>query len=273
MRRLQDRIAVVTGAASGIGRATAVALARRGCHLALVTRRDREGLEETARQVQGLGRKATLHLADVSDRQRMQVLPEEVIAEHGHVHVLVNNAGVTVMAALEDHSLDDLDWIIGTNLWGVLHGTYFFLPFLRREDEGHIVNVSSIQGLLALPAQASYSATKFALRGFGEALRGELAPHRIGVTTVYPGLVRTRIVESSRVRGEDQESLRAWLAPYIDKRTMAPERCARRIVEAIRRNRARVRITGAAHLADWSKRLFPTATDSLVAVLQRNRPF
>lgn len=273
MRRLEDRIAVVTGAASGIGRATAVELARRGCHLALVTRRDREGLEETARQVQALGRKATLHMADVSDRQRMQALPDEVIAEHGHVHILVNNAGVTIMAEFEDHSLDDLDWIIGTNLWGVLHGTYFFLPYLKREEEGHIVNVSSIQGLLALPAQASYSATKFALRGFGEALRGELSPHRIGVTTVYPGLVKTNIVASSRVRGEDQENLRTWLAPYIASRTLAPEKCARRIVGGIRRNRARVRITTASHLADWSKRLLPTVTDTVVAFFTRVRPF
>lgn len=263
---------MVTGAASGIGQATAVELARSGCHLALVTRRNRDGLEETAKQVQALGRKVTLHMADVSDRPRMQALPEEVIAGHGHVHLLVNNAGVTVMASFEDHSLDDLDWILGTNLWGALHGAYFFLPYLKGEDEAHIVNVSSIQGLLALPDQSSYSATKFALRGFGEALRGELAPHGIGVTTAYPGLVRTGILAASRVRGEDQESLRKWLQSSVAPRTLAPEKCARRIVDAIRRDRARVRITAGTHLADWSKRLFPTATDRIVAALQRARP-
>lgn len=272
MRRLRDRVAVVTGAASGIGRATAIELARQGCHLALVTRRNREGLEETGRQVEALGRNASLHRADVSDRPRMAALPSEVLAAHRQVHILVNNAGVTVMAELDGHTLEDLDWIVGTNLWGALHGTYFFLPHLKRQQEGHIVNVSSLQGLLALPAQASYAATKFALRGFGEALRGELAPHGIGVTTVYPGLIRTNIVASARVRGEEQEKLREWLGGYVATRTLAPEKCARRIVGGIRRNRARVRITAAAHLADWSKRLFPTATDTVVAALQRARP-
>jgi len=125
---------------------------------------------------------------------------------------------------------------------------------------------------MGLPAQASYSATKFAVRGFGEALRGELSPHRIGVTTAYPGLVRTSILESARVRGEDQEKLRTWLMGSVAPRTLAPEKCARRIVASIRRNRARVRITPATHFADWCKRLFPTATDRVVAALERARP-
>jgi short-subunit dehydrogenase len=271
--QLADRVAVVTGAASGIGRATAVELARRGCHLALVTRRDRDGLEETARAVHALGRKTSLHLADVADRERMAALPQEVIDAHGHAHVLVNNAGVTVMSSLEDHTLEDLDWILGTNLWGVVYGTYFFLPWLKREPEAHVLNVSSLQGLMAMPNQSTYSASKFALRGFGEALRGELAPHGIGVTTAYPGLVRTHIIEASRFHGEDQESLRSWLSGYVERRTLAPEKCARRMVRAIERNRARVRITASSYLADWLKRLLPTTTDTVLAAMQRNRPF
>src|SRR5687767_1447007 len=183
MKRLEGRVAVVTGAASGIGRALALALAEKGCALALVDLNE-SGLEDTASAVRALGRKVSLHVADVADRARMERLPGEVVAEHGHVHVLVNNAGVSVSGNLVDQSLDDFAWLMGINFWGVVYGCKLFLPQLLAEDEAHIVNVSSMFGLIGIPTQISYNAAKYAVRGISDALQSELAGTRVGVTCV-----------------------------------------------------------------------------------------
>ena len=133
----------------------------------------------------------------------MHAVAEEVVARHHHVHILVNNAGVGVSGTLEHQSLDDYEWIVGVNFWGVIHGCEFFIPFLKREREGHIVNVSSIFGLIGLPSFGAYCATKFAVRGFSESLRAELRQYNIGVTSVHPGGVKTDIVRSGRVASGD----------------------------------------------------------------------
>lgn len=271
MRQLRGRVAVVTGAASGIGQATAVELASKGCQLALVTRSNKQGLEETAEKIEALGCKASLHMADVSSREQMEALPAEVVAAHGGVHILVNNAGVTLMGDLQDQTIDDLEWVIGINLWGVIYGCKFFLPHLMEQDEAHIANISSIQGLLALNSQTSYVASKFAVRGFGESLRGELQPQRIGVTTVFPGLVNTNVVNASRAAGEKGAELKDWTADFFARFALAPEKCARRIVRAIERNKARVLITPESHVADWLKRLFPTGIDTVASRVQHLR--
>jgi NAD(P)-dependent dehydrogenase (short-subunit alcohol dehydrogenase family) len=202
MRKIEGRVAVVTGAASGIGRATALALARAGCDLALVDV-DEVGAAETARAVEGLGRVASLHVADVANKDRMHAVPEEVAARHKHVHILVNNAGVGVSGTLENHSLDDYEWIVGINFWGVVHGCKFFIPYLKREEEGHIVNLSSVFGLIGLPGFGAYCATKFAVRGFSESLWAEMRQYNIGVTSVHPGGVNTDIVRNGRVANDD----------------------------------------------------------------------
>lgn len=269
MGKVSGRVAVVTGAATGIGRATALELAKRGCDLALVTRQNKDGLAETAASIQRLGRRASVHMADVADRQAMAKLPDEVLAEHGHVHVLVNNAGVTLMGEFEELSLENMQWIIDINLWGVLHGTKFFLPAIRRENWGHICNVSSLQGLLALSSQTTYSATKFAVRGFSEALRGELAPHGIGVSVVFPGLIKTEVVRSARAQGEAALKMQRDLGRVVDRFAMSPEACARDIVDGIERNRARTLITGSARVVDVLKRVMPTTIDSLTARMMR----
>ncbi|MBT4520808.1 MAG: SDR family NAD(P)-dependent oxidoreductase [Halieaceae bacterium] len=269
MEKLTGKVAVVTGAATGIGSATAAELAKRGCDVALITRKNRAGLENTAQKIREMGRKTSLHIADVGDREAMEGLPDIIEKEHGKIDILVNNAGVNLMGELEDVSLEDLDWIMNINFWGVVHGSKLFLPAIKRQSWGHICNIASLQGLLALTSHTGYSATKFAIRGFSEALRGELSPLNIGVSVVYPGLIKTGVVNSARVRGDDAAALQKNLGTFVDKYAMDSESCARRVVNGIEKNRGRILITGSTRFFDILKRLFPTTTDTLVAKVTR----
>ncbi|MCG8588318.1 MAG: SDR family NAD(P)-dependent oxidoreductase [Proteobacteria bacterium] len=262
MRKLRDRIAVVTGASSGIGRALATELAAQGCHLALVDV-DGAGLQGVAAQVRELGREASEHVVDVADRSAMSALPEAVASRHGGVHLLVNNAGVSVSARFEDHDLDDFEWLVGINFWGVVYGCKFFLPHLLAADEGHIVNLSSIFGIVGIPSQSSYCATKFAVRGFSESLWTELRDTPVGVTSVHPGGIRTNIVRSSRMSAGAE---RAEMEAAFERFGGAPEQAARKIIRAVRRNRLRLRIRPESVVGDWLKRLAPSATQHLVAL-------
>jgi NAD(P)-dependent dehydrogenase (short-subunit alcohol dehydrogenase family) len=265
MRDFRDRVAVVTGAASGIGRALAQALGRRGARLALVDVNE-AGLEEVARELRERGGRVSLHVADVSDRARMAELPGEVAAEHGGVSLLVNNAGVSVAGTLEEQSFDDLDWILGINLWGVIHGCKFFLPLLRREREAHIVNLSSMLGLVGFPGQSSYCASKFAVRGLSEALWVELRDAGIGVTCVHPGGVATQIARDARgIAPAD----RARMVERFAARGLPPERAAERILRGVERRRMRVVICPEAHVTAWLKRIAPVASQYGVLALWR----
>lgn len=269
MSKLQGRVAVVTGAATGIGRATALELARRGCDTALITRSNRAGLEATAAEIESMGRRATIYMADVTDREAMARLPAEIERAHEKIHILVNNAGVTLMGDFQDQTFENMDWIVDINLWGVLNGSKLFLPALMRQEWGHICNISSLQGILPLTTQTTYSATKFAVRGFSEALRGELAPHNIGVSAVFPGLVKTEVVNAARTDGEESKKAQANLASFVEKYALAPEKCAIKIVDGIEKNRARTLVSGSTVVFDWMKRLMPTLTDRLVARMMR----
>lgn len=255
MDTVRDRVAVVTGAGSGIGRATSVALAREGADLALVDVR-REGIEGTAREIRRAGREASLHVADVADRDRVAELPAEVLDAHGACHVLVNNAGVTSAGRFDAEAPDDLDWIVGINLWGVVHGCRAFLPTLREADQAHIVNLSSMVGLLGLPQNAAYSLTKGAVRAFTEALRSELVTTPIGVTTVFPGAVHTNIMHTAR--GAEAARLSSMgssrLAPRL---LLSPDTVARHIVRAIKGNKARAVVGLDAKAVDVVARIAP----------------
>jgi len=255
MRNFTDRVAVVTGAGSGIGRATALALAGRGCRVGVVDV-DGDGARETAAQVRALGREATVHTVDVRDADALESLAAEVVDAHGGCHVLVNNAGVTAVGLFEDETTDDLHWLVDINVWGVVNGCRAFLPVLRRADEAHIVNVSSMVALLGMAHNVSYSMTKGAVRSFSEALRGELITTNIGVSVVFPGAIRTNITRTAR--GSDAAALASKgdsrLAPLV---TRPPETVARRIVGAIEHNRARVTAGPDARLLDLFARVVP----------------
>jgi short-subunit dehydrogenase len=263
-------VAVVTGAGSGIGRATACLLAEKGCALALVDLNER-ALDETASLVRAFGRKVSTHLADVADRARMEHLPGEVLSEHGHVHILVNNAGVSVIGTLLEQKLDDFAWLMGINFWGVVYGCKLFLPFLLAEDEAQIVNISSMFGFIGIPSQISYNASKYAVRGFSEALSSELSGTHVGVTCVHPGGIRTNIVRASRLSTEADVSDKDRTIEMFDRFAHTPEKAARKIVRAIEHRHARVRIGPESYLTDWLKRLAPVTTQRLVGWSWRRR--
>ena len=260
MKQLRDRVAVVTGAASGLGRATAALLAEKGCHLALVDL-DEEALASVADTLRRSGRRVSVHLADVSDAERMAALPAEVVAEHGAVHILVNNAGVSVSATFEDQTLDDLRWIVGINFWGVVHGCKFFLPELKKADEAHIVNISSMFGFIGVPTQSSYCATKFAVKGLSESLWAELRGTQVGVTSIHPGGIRTDIARS--MRSYDDEVRASTVAGL--ERSRPPEDVAAVLVRAIEKNRLRAIAGWEAYASEWLKRLFPVRLHHLIA--------
>lgn len=257
MKVLKDRVVAITGAGGGIGRALAAELASRGCHLALVEVNP-DTLAEAAADLSGRGVKVTQHVADVTDRERMAKLPAEIVAEHGRVNLLVNNAGITLQKSFATHTLADWDRVIGINWWGVLYGCHFFLPALRQAGDAHIVNMSSMAGFLGLPMQTSYCATKAAVRGLSESLWAELKIEGIGVTSVHPGAIRTEMIRNTLADSDDLDFARRSYEMAQRFGTDA-DRAAKQIVDAVMRGKLRVRIGKDAFLLDVLKRLLPSA--------------
>lgn len=252
IRELSGRTAVITGAASGIGRHLALQLGAEGVHIAAVDI-DEEGLE-TLRAELPAALRVSVHVADVSDRERMRALAPEVAAAHGELHILVNNAGIGYEAAFPQTSLEAFDKVLGINLWGVLHGCHFFMPYLAKADQAHIVNMSSLLGIMALPGQAAYSTSKFAVRGLSEVLWEELADTTVGLTVVHPGSVATDIMAKSE--GDDPELLEHLVEWYADN-AYPPAKAAKQIVKAIRSGKKRLLIAPESYLADLAKRVMP----------------
>jgi butyryl-CoA dehydrogenase len=261
MKAFDGRVAAITGAGSGIGRALAIELARRGAHLALCDV-DEPGLADTVARCEGAasGVKVTAERVDVADRDAVHAWADRVVEQHGTVNLVVNNAGVALGATVEGVSYDDFTWLMGVNFWGVVHGTKAFLPHLKAAGDGHIVNLSSVFGLVSVPSQSAYNAAKFAVRGFTDALRMELAIEGAGVscTTVHPGGVKTNIARNARidpsvaaVGGDPHES-----ADGFDKIAMTTaDKAARQILTAVERDQRRVLVGPDAKLLDLGSRL------------------
>ena len=263
MKEIAGRIAVVTGAGSGIGQAVSLELAAQGVDLALVDI-DKPGLETVQAAVEATGRKASVHLVDVSSQQQMAALPEQVIAEHGAVHILVYNAGVSVNLPFEQQEVADLEWITGINYWGVMYGCKYFLPYLQQADQAHIVNMSSSAGLTGMKGQSSYAATKFAVRGLSECLYVELANSAVGITCVHPGAVATNILQTARMDPTHKEKMLKMF-----HLAMPPGKAARLIVKAIRKNRFKLVFCVESRVLDYMKRLFPIGTLKLMRLANR----
>jgi short-subunit dehydrogenase len=268
MRDFDNKVAAITGAGSGIGRALAGELARRGCHLALCDI-DEAGLAETARRVAGRGLTVTTTPVDVADRDAVYAWADKVVADHGRVNLIINNAGVAIADTVEHMSYEDTEWLMGINFWGVVYGTKAFLPLLKESGEGHVVNVSSVFGLTGIPSQSAYNAAKFAVRGLTEALRMELDIERCGVsaTSIHPGGIKTNIAKNARV-GESVSGFAVdpeAAVQQIEKMFItSPEKAARQIIAAVQKNKRRAMIGPDAKALDVLVKLPPGVYHRLI---------
>lgn len=270
MQSFTNKVVVITGAASGIGQALAQQLSKDGAHLAL-SDVNMSGLEETRASLIGPG-KVTLHSLDVADRSAWESYAETVANEHGQVDAIINNAGVALSETIEKMSYEDMEWIVGINFWGVVYGTKTFLPYLKQRPEAAIINISSIFGIIALPTQGAYNATKFAVRGFTESLRQELKNTNIMVTTVHPGGIKTNIVRNGRINTsfmgqQSQEEQHQNFKQNV--RTSAPQ-AANIILNGTIKGKRRILIGADARLMDRIQRFLPTRyTDLFGWVLRK----
>jgi NADP-dependent 3-hydroxy acid dehydrogenase YdfG len=270
VKNLRNKVVVITGAGSGIGRALAVNLAGKGSRLAL-SDVNTAGLAETAQLATKAG-SPDVHTAtlDVADREAFASYAASVVEHFGQVNVVVNNAGVALAGDVVDLDYKDMDWIVGINFWGVVHGTKEFLPHLIASGEGHVVNLSSLFGLLAMPGQSAYNATKFAVRGFTEALREEMliAGHNVGVTSVHPGGIKTAIARNARVSDKEDKAATAKL--FDEKLAkMTPERAAEIIVKGIVKNQARVLVGLDAHALHNFQKFTGSRYEDVVALVSK----
>lgn len=270
---LQGKVVAITGAGSGIGRATALVMARHGAQLA-ISDINEAGLAETAAQVRALGVRCETTRLDVGDREAVYAWAAATREAFGKVNVVLNNAGVSLGGIVEDLGYDDFEWLMKINFWGVVYGTKAFLPYLRESGDGHVVNVSSLFGLMAMPAVGAYNASKFAVRGFTEALSEELmiegAP--VSVTCVHPGGIDTNIAAGGKVIPN-----RAW--GLVDNETSGrnfkklarttPGQAAEEIVNAVLSRQRRLLIGNDARALDVLQRLFPSQYQRLVAKVSK----
>jgi NAD(P)-dependent dehydrogenase (short-subunit alcohol dehydrogenase family) len=268
-RTLQGKTVLITGAASGIGRATAMACARRGARL-MICDLNEAALEETVAALRALGATVSARRIDVARREEVAALAEAVHAEVEAVDLLINNAGVAIGGGFLHTTLDDWDWIVSINLLGVVYGCHFFIPPMLRRGRGHVVNIASSASFVASSALAAYSTTKFAVLGLSEALREELAPNGVGVTAVCPGLINTPITRAARLRGPaDNAAARQRLVDMYAWRNYGPERVADGILRAVRRNRAVAPIAPEAWTLYYIKRFAPWLVQRLGALTSR----
>ena len=279
MSSVSGKVAAVTGAGSGIGRALALGLARRSAGLAL-SDVDVTGLQETAGAARALGAEVFAERLDVADRDAVLVHADTVAGRFGVVHQVYNNAGIAFSRPVLESDWEDYDRVLGVNLWGVIHGTKAFLPHLVASGDGHVVNISSVNGYLAQPKASHYCTSKFAVRGFTESLRAELlqAGHPVRVTVVHPGGIRTNIA-SNAVRAAHERGLELTAADEARRRfyeekilKMDPAAAAETIVAGVEAGKPRVLVGSDAKALDALVRLLPSLHQRLLLAAERRLP-
>jgi NAD(P)-dependent dehydrogenase (short-subunit alcohol dehydrogenase family) len=273
VKDFKNKVAAITGAGSGMGRELALQLAERGCHVA-ISDVNEKGLAETAELARQHGVKVTAARVDVADKDAVYAWAEQVVREHGKVNLIFNNAGVALGATVEGMTYEDFNWLFNINFWGVVYGTKAFLPHLKAAGEGHIVNTSSVFGLVGIPSQSAYNAAKFAVRGFTESLRQELDMMNCGVsaTSVHPGGIKTNIARAAR-----QDASIAALGMKAEGAAEKFEKnfittaasAARTILKAVEKNKRRVLVGPDAYVIDWLQRLLPACYQRLTVFFAR----
>jgi short-subunit dehydrogenase len=267
MTAIRGAAAAVTGAASGIGKALAIEFAARGAELALADR-DKAGLASVAAEI-GSKAKVSTHRVDVGEPAQIAGFVREAIAAHPALNIVVNNAGVALLGQFHEIDQAQMEWLFNINFWGAVHSTRAFLPHLATRREAHIVNVSSIFGIVAPPGQTAYAAAKFALRGFSESLRHELqmANSPVRLSVVHPGGILTNIVRNSRAgSGVTDNARRAESIERFDQiAKTTPQQAAKTIIDGIERNRPRILIGGDARMMDFLQRLRPATYWAVLA--------
>jgi NAD(P)-dependent dehydrogenase (short-subunit alcohol dehydrogenase family) len=257
MSFIQGGVAVVTGAGSGIGRALAQRLAAAGSALALADI-DEKGLQETAASLGAKTAKVTTHVLNVAEEAAVRHLAEEVVEEHGRVTLLINNAGVALIGRFEEISLGDLRWLMDINFWGTVYGVRYFLPVLKQQPRAHIVNLSSVFGLIAPVGQSAYCSSKFAVRGFTECLRHELEGTNVSVTSVHPGGIATAIARKARLGANTPQASQTQSVSLFEKvARIPPEEAADAVLRGVERRQGRVLIGTDARFLDLLQRLRP----------------
>lgn len=259
MSLTNESVAAITGTASGIGRALAVRLAKEKIAGIAIADVNSEGLSETAQMLKNFDVQVSTHEIDVSKRADVERFARETVERHGRVTHVINNAGVSLFGDVGEVSIEDIEWLMNINFWGVVYGVKIFLPILMKEKSAHIVNISSVFGLIAPPGNAAYSASKFAVRGFTEALRHELENSNVCVSSVHPGGIRTNIANSGKLGALAKENeMRANVDMFNKNLTPTnPETAADIIVKGIKKREPRILIGRDAGQISFFSRLFP----------------
>ena len=276
MKDFKNKVAAITGAGSGMGQTLALNLAAKGCHLS-ISDVNQAGLAETVRLLQPYDVSVVADIVDVANKEAVYQWADKVVADHGKVNLIFNNAGVALASTIEAMTYEEMDWILNINMWGVIYGSKAFLPHLKASGEGHIINTSSIFGLFSQPTQSAYNISKFAVRGFTESLRQELELQNscVSATCVHPGGIKTNIAAASKANpsiqaltGQSHEdSVKKFEAAFIN----SPERAAKIIINAVRKNKRRVLVGPDAKAVDIMVRLLPALYQRLVLFTVRKQ--
>ncbi len=255
IKDFRNKVVVITGAGSGIGKASAEAFAAEGADV-VITDIHEDRLHQVSSEITAKGGRVLARKVDVADRTQVEGLASFAIKEKGRVDILFNNAGVAIGATVENTSIEEWEWIFSINFWGVLYGIKAFLPHMIERKYGHIVNTSSLAGLCSMPGMSAYSSTKFAVAGLGEALRAEVRKYGIGVSTICPGVINTRVVEDGRMHLRDgARANRQTVVDFYRNFGWPPERVAKAVLSAVRHNRSVVPVGPESWVQWFSKRL------------------